>query len=147
MVATTVGGLPYLLRDGETGLLVPAEDAAAMADAIRRLIDRPELAAALSANGRRLAESCGWATVRDQWAVLFDEVYQDVYKRQVTDGVEGFLVPPRAPAATADALARLAASPDLRRTMGAAGRARVQRDFALSDQIDAFVDLFVGVAR
>jgi len=75
VVATTVGGLPYLLRDGETGLLVPAEDAAAMADAIRRLIDRPELAAALSANGRRLAESCGWATVRDQWAVLFDEVY------------------------------------------------------------------------
>lgn len=65
----------------------------------------------------------------------------------VTDGVEGFLVSPRDPAATADALARLAASPDLRRTMGAAGRARVQRDFALSDQIDAFVDLFVGVAR
>jgi glycosyltransferase involved in cell wall biosynthesis len=54
---------------------VPAEDAAAMADAIRRLVDGPELAAALSANGRRLAESCGWATVRGQWAALFDEVY------------------------------------------------------------------------
>jgi hypothetical protein len=31
--------------------------------------------------------------------------------------------------------------------MGAAGRERVQSDFALDDQIDAFVDLFVGVAR
>lgn len=65
----------------------------------------------------------------------------------VTDGVEGFLVPPRDPAATAGALARLAASPDLRRTMGDAGRRRVQRDFALDDQIAAFVDLFAGVAR
>jgi glycosyltransferase involved in cell wall biosynthesis len=64
----------------------------------------------------------------------------------VSDGVEGFLVPPRAPAATADALARLAASPELRRTMGAAGRRRVERDFALDDQIAAFVTLFQGVA-
>ena len=74
VVATTVGGLPYLLRDGETGLLVPAEDAPAMAAAVHRLLDDPALAAALSANGRRLAESCGWATVRGQWAALFAEV-------------------------------------------------------------------------
>ncbi len=65
----------------------------------------------------------------------------------VTDGVEGFLVPPRAPAATANALARLAASPELRRAMGAAGRARVVGEFALDDQIAAFVDLFERVAR
>ena len=65
----------------------------------------------------------------------------------VTDSVEGFLVPPRDPAATADALARLAVSPELRRTMGDAGRARVVGEFALDDQIAAFVDLFEGVAR
>ena len=59
----------------------------------------------------------------------------------VTDGVEGFLVPPRDPAATAGALYRLWAQPELRRTMGAAGRRRVQRDFALDDQIDAFAGL------
>jgi glycosyltransferase involved in cell wall biosynthesis len=74
VVATAVGGLPYLLCDGENGLLVPAGNAPAMADAVRRLLDQPELAAALSANGRRLAESCGWAIVRGQWAALFDEV-------------------------------------------------------------------------
>ena len=71
----------------------------------------------------------------------------DGMSEAVTDGVEGFLVPPRDPAATADALAALAASPGLRRTMGAAGRERAQSDFALDDQIAAFVDLFAGVAR
>jgi glycosyltransferase involved in cell wall biosynthesis len=71
----------------------------------------------------------------------------DGMSEAVTNGVEGFLVPPRDPAATADALACLAASPELRRTMGAAGRERVRRDFALDDQIAAFVVLFAGVAR
>ena len=64
----------------------------------------------------------------------------------VGDGVEGFLVPPRDPAATADALARLAASPELRQRMGQAGRHRVLADFRLDDQVDAFAGLFRKVA-
>lgn len=75
VVATNVGGIPHLLRDGETGLLVLNEDAAAMANAVRRLLDGPVLAARLSTNGRRLAESCAWDAVKTQWAALFDEVY------------------------------------------------------------------------
>lgn len=59
----------------------------------------------------------------------------------VSDGVEGFLAPPRDPGATADALYRLWARPDLGRAMGAAGRRRVQRDFNLDDQIAAFAGL------
>lgn len=73
VVATSVGGIPYLLRDGETALLTPAGDAPAMAAAVRRLLDSPQLAAALSANGRRLAESCAWEPVRAQWLRLFEE--------------------------------------------------------------------------
>ena len=75
VVATAVGGIPHLLRDGETGLLVPDGDAVALANAVRRLLDEPALAGRLSANGRRLAESCGWEQVRRQWATLFDEVH------------------------------------------------------------------------
>ena len=74
IVATNVGGIPHLLRDGQTALLVPAGDAAAMAEGVRRLLTEPGLAAALSANGRRLAESCAWAAVKVQWQALFDEV-------------------------------------------------------------------------
>ena len=75
VVATAVGGIPHLLRDGQTGLLVPDGDATAMAEAVRRLLSEPGLAAALSANGRQLAESCGWPRVRAQWESLFAEVY------------------------------------------------------------------------
>ena len=74
VVATAVGGVPFLLRDGETGLLVPDGDVAAMCAAVRRLLEEPELAERLSANGRRLAESCAWEPVRAQWHTLFAEV-------------------------------------------------------------------------
>jgi glycosyltransferase involved in cell wall biosynthesis len=74
VVATSVGGIPYLLEDGVTGLLVPAGDARAMAGAVRRLLEECGLAARLSANGRALAESCGWEAVKPKWDALFREV-------------------------------------------------------------------------
>jgi glycosyltransferase involved in cell wall biosynthesis len=74
VVATAVGGIPYLLEDGVTGLLVPNGDARAMAGAARRLLDERGLAARLSANGRALAESCGWEAVKPEWEALFREV-------------------------------------------------------------------------
>ncbi|WP_374689878.1 glycosyltransferase family 4 protein [Promineifilum sp.] len=87
VVATAVGGVPYLLRDGETGLLVPADgagngDVAAMSDAIRRLLNEPGLAGALSANGRRLAESCAWESVRTQWETLFRSLVETRFLRR-----------------------------------------------------------------
>jgi glycosyltransferase involved in cell wall biosynthesis len=50
VVATAVGGVPELVRDGENGLLVPAGDAEALADAIRRLVDEPGLRERIAAN-------------------------------------------------------------------------------------------------
>jgi glycosyltransferase involved in cell wall biosynthesis len=49
VVATPVGGIPENVRDGETGLLVPPRDPAALAAAINALLSDPERA-------RRLAE-------------------------------------------------------------------------------------------
>ena len=43
VVATEVGGVPELVRNGANGLLVPAGDADALADAIRRLVAEPGL--------------------------------------------------------------------------------------------------------
>ena len=43
MVAAASQGPRWLLRDGENGLLVPIDEASAMAEAIQRLIDQPSL--------------------------------------------------------------------------------------------------------
>lgn len=58
IVASAIGGLPDLVVDGQTGLLSPAGDVAALADRLARLLDDPALAQRLGEAGRqRLAES------------------------------------------------------------------------------------------
>jgi len=55
VVATAVGGTPELIRHGETGLLVPPRDAAALSAAIGSLLEDPARANALGAAARREA--------------------------------------------------------------------------------------------
>jgi len=55
-VATRVGGTPEALTDGESGLLVPPGDMAALAAAVRRLLDDPAAATAYGRAARRVIE-------------------------------------------------------------------------------------------
>jgi glycosyltransferase involved in cell wall biosynthesis len=61
VVATNVGGLPELVEDAETGLLVPPEDPAALADALRKLISEPAL--------RQVMGRAGLVRVRERFSV------------------------------------------------------------------------------
>jgi glycosyltransferase involved in cell wall biosynthesis len=56
MVAAASQGPSWLISEEEDGLLVPIDDAEAMAAALQRLIDDPELAARLARNGRTTFE-------------------------------------------------------------------------------------------
>ncbi len=56
VVATTVGAFPELLAPGETGMLVPPGDAAAMAAAITAYLDDPQRRAREGAAGRARVE-------------------------------------------------------------------------------------------
>jgi len=52
-ISTAIGGVPELIRNGETGLLVAPEDSSALAEAIVRLICDPELRQQLAIAGER----------------------------------------------------------------------------------------------
>ncbi len=68
LVATTAGALPEVVGpDGETALHVPPGDPEALAAAVGRLLDDPELAARLGAAGRdRVAERYDWRAVAER---------------------------------------------------------------------------------
>lgn len=74
VVSTAVGGVPYLVRDGQTALLVPAGDPTAMAQAMLRLLDDPALYARLREQGLAEVSRYRWAVVGPQWARLYGDV-------------------------------------------------------------------------
>ena len=57
IAATAVGGIPEILEDGLTGLMVPPRNPDAMADAILRILADPEMRLRLGAAARLRAES------------------------------------------------------------------------------------------
>jgi starch synthase len=78
VVASAVGGIPEVVEDGETGLLVPAGDEAAFAAAINALVRDPGRAAELGARGRqRAVAEFSW----DRIATLTAELYRDLARR------------------------------------------------------------------
>ena len=58
VVATRVGGIPHVVRDQETGILVPPRQPATLATALKRVREDPELAMRYGSAGRELADRC-----------------------------------------------------------------------------------------
>jgi len=57
VVATDAGAVREVIADGEHGLLVPVDDAGAMAEAVKRLLLDPRLAGSMGLKGRREVEA------------------------------------------------------------------------------------------
>jgi starch synthase len=73
VVASRVGGIPEVVDDGVTGLLVPPDDPLALAAAMNSVLADPKRAAAMGAAGRRRAVAeFGWAAVARQTARLYE---------------------------------------------------------------------------
>lgn len=77
VVASRVGGLPEVVDDGRTGLLVPPGEPAALAAALRRLLDRPEERRILGAEGHRQVEKrFRAATMARRVEDLYEEAFR-----------------------------------------------------------------------
>lgn len=74
VVTTDAGGIPYIVTDGETGLMVSRDDAEAMARKAIRLLEDDTLAARLAARARGECERYTWEPVRDKWLDLYREL-------------------------------------------------------------------------
>jgi glycosyltransferase involved in cell wall biosynthesis len=79
VVATRVGGIPEIVNDGETALLVPAQNSGAMAAAIERLLLDPATASTLAGLARRKVELEYSPEARAKTLI---GVYDDVYSRR-----------------------------------------------------------------
>lgn len=75
VVATAVGGIPDVVRDNQSGLVVAAGDVAGLAAAIAALARDPELRRRLGENGRSLVEElAGASVVAARWRELYASV-------------------------------------------------------------------------
>jgi glycosyltransferase involved in cell wall biosynthesis len=75
VVASRVGGVPELVADGKTGLLVAGGEVGALAAAMGRMIRDEGLRCSLGRAGRERAEMFDWAALAGE--------YEDVYRRVV----------------------------------------------------------------
>jgi glycosyltransferase involved in cell wall biosynthesis len=73
VVSTGTGDIASLVRDGETGLLVPRDDPAALAKAVTMLLEEPDRAAGMARRARREIETFTWSHVRELWAGVYAE--------------------------------------------------------------------------
>jgi glycosyltransferase involved in cell wall biosynthesis len=86
VVASAVGGVPELVEDGSTGLLVPPGDPAALAAALDRLLADPDLSKRLGAAGRSRA--------RERFDVeVVRRAHLDLYARELARAGRAVSIP------------------------------------------------------
>ncbi len=72
VAATAVGGIPDMVRDHETGLLVPPNDADALRNALQTLMADPELRSRLGKAGREFAAAeLSWTSIAEKHAAFY----------------------------------------------------------------------------
>ena len=74
--------------------------------------------------------------------VLLSPLSSPGFRKQLSDGETGFLVAPGNVSALADALEKLLRNRDLRAQFGAAGKARIEKNFQIQTTIVPLLDLF-----
>ncbi len=74
VVASDVGGLSYLVRDGETGFLVPEGNAELFAEKISLLLHNPKLRNAMGQKGIEEAQEYSWWNIGERMVELYEDV-------------------------------------------------------------------------
>ncbi len=74
VVTTNAGGIPYIVRDRENGLLVPVQAVAAVANALQKVFADSQLRSRIISGARRDAIKYSWDQVKQHWADKYLEL-------------------------------------------------------------------------
>lgn len=72
IVSTNVGGLPYLLHDGETALLCNPNDVDGMTTLIKKYLNDCQLVNSITKNARLESEKWDWSVVQKEWIKILN---------------------------------------------------------------------------
>jgi len=78
VVATAAGGVPEIVQDGETGLLAPIRDPAALAERVRRVLGDPALRTRLVEGAARRVAELGADRMAERTLAIYREVAAEV---------------------------------------------------------------------
>ena len=90
MIGTDVGGVSEMMRPGETGLLVPLDDAQALQHALIQLIDSPVLRTKMGQAGYQRVHTEGiftTETLAKRTDCIYDQWLRDLSPSLQTEGV------------------------------------------------------------
>ena len=74
VIASEVGGLAYLVRDGETGFTIPAEEPETLCEKLSWLLNDAELHAKMSAQAAAYAQDYAWEKIAKQIVDVYEEL-------------------------------------------------------------------------
>jgi len=67
VVSTEVGGIPFLIENDRSGLLVPPNDPVKMADSAKKLLGNPLQALEMSRCAREKTANFDWPVIKHEW--------------------------------------------------------------------------------
>ncbi len=76
VIASNTGGVPEIVQNNQTGILVPPENIEALSTAMKSLANNPNLRQQLGQAGRQRAESFDWQKIADQYLAIYHQIVQ-----------------------------------------------------------------------
>jgi glycosyltransferase involved in cell wall biosynthesis len=74
IVASKIGGVPDVVKDGENGLLVPPKDSEVLADAIIYLLENEDVRERMGKSGREKVKDYSWERIAEETEKVYKEV-------------------------------------------------------------------------
>src|SRR6185295_11865672 len=86
IVTTDAGGIPYMVTDGKTGVVVPRGDYAQMAERAIELLNNPSRARQMIDHGRQECLKYSWEAVRNAWLDAYYKPESPEYESANSEG-------------------------------------------------------------